>query len=326
MSTEPKNEYCRVPIKLILEHGDDFPFDIYLKLGPAKIIKLSHRNEDIKETFLRYKEKGVEDVFVLQREMSAFIKQLRKNMANRFFDSGTLPTREAVSILDSGYMVTKEAFMKLGVNETTLAVAKEVNEFSVKMLKKVPNIFEFFKQFREDCEKSFMKQLMVAYSTSCMIDTFDWKSQQIKEKTAMAAMLCDVLLTESQIELVNQAEKVADGDWDAHLPREILEHPTKLSSMLMPQRHTISTETIGIIEVHHELPNGDGFPRGITADRLTLLPCIYIVANKFITLMIDSGFDYRQRDSMLQTLEDNYSRGNFKKAVRSLYKMLGMVV
>lgn len=63
MSEEQK--YCKIPARLIEKYGKNFPFDVFLKLGPTKIIKISHGDEDITQIYNKYRSKGVEDIYAL---------------------------------------------------------------------------------------------------------------------------------------------------------------------------------------------------------------------------------------------------------------------
>ena len=76
MDSETIKSYCSLPIKVIMDYGNSFPCDVYLKLSENKIIKLSNKEEDVKETFLKYYKKGVEAVYVrevkdMQTDISA---------------------------------------------------------------------------------------------------------------------------------------------------------------------------------------------------------------------------------------------------------------
>ena len=316
------NNFCRVPLGIIMQYGEEIPFDLYLKLSDQKWVKIGHQQEDIKDIFAKYQAKGVEDVFAHRESYMTFLGKLKDQLSYKLFDPDTTE-QESVDLLAGSYQVVRESFVKLGVSEIALEVAQEVAKSSQQLIKNHPNLFEFFKKYRESCGDAYMRSILVGFITSCMLDFFEWKSVAIKEKLTLAALLRDLLLTAEEFKRLEESEEVGEF---ADLSETIINHPLDMTKMLQNSRGDswVAQEVIAIIEQHHERPDGTGFPRKISHLRINQLASIHVVADHFIRSMIAAEFNMGARDDILQRLKIIFKQGSFKKSVEALCLALGI--
>ena len=313
-----EKEFCRLPIKIVKKDGHKFNFDIYLKLGESKIVKMAHGGEDFRDVIERYEQKGLKEVLVVREHYNTYLATYKQNIQNMFFDPATI-THEKVELLSDSHQIIKESLSGLGLTEEAIELAKEVNTKCVQLVQEVPNIFKFLQDFKNNCSDEFMEGLMVSYTTSAMINKFVWNSASIKEKLSMASMLCDITLSKDEI----QEMKKGMSD-PASLSEKVRRHPREIAELLGTESNDFAKETLIVIEQHHERPNGQGFPGGISHQNINLLSAIYIVAYEFIILMFENNFDFSKRNVIISKLKKDFQKGNFKKALDSLLQTIGM--
>lgn len=133
----------------------------------------------------------------------------------------------------------------------------------------------------------------------------------------MASLLCDLLLEKDDFILLRQWEK--EG---GQLPDHIRFHPSELAERLRVKRDLIPTETITIIEQHHELPDGKGFPAGVNASRINQLSAIFIVSQRFIEELFEEKFDYDKRFDITSRLAKRFNAKTFEKAMDALIQVV----
>lgn len=315
------DDFCKLPIKILLKYGDLFSYDAFLKLSESKIVQVSYGSENPLETIIKYhKEKNVQDIYVTKSDYEKFMESTKEDLGNNFFSEDS-SFEEKVDILDKGQEMVKESFSKLGVSEEAVELAHNVSKNTLKAICRTPNLFNFVQQFKDKCNDEFIRSALVGYTTTCMINTFDWKSWNIQEKTSMAATLCDILLDKSDFEELSKHR-----DNPKKLSNKIYNHPVETVKMLTTGEDTswISHDTLTIIEQHHERPDGSGFPQGINYRRVTLLTAIFIIAFDFIELMLENNFDFQKSNEIITTLANRYYEGNYLKAMQALNTMLGI--
>jgi hypothetical protein len=314
------NKFCAVSISDILTVVDQVNFDIYIKLG-EKTIKLEHQDNDAKDRLTAYKEKGLKTVFVNKEQYTAFLKAHSKNLKDKFFSpEKKVPPEDMVQALDRSYDLTKKAFQNLGINETTVEMAQEIHKESLRVMQATPNVFKFFTRFKKNAGPEFLKSMLTSYTFTSIVDTFDWSSDVLKEKTALATMLCDVLLEGDEIE----AAKNRAGIPKESLPEKILNHPKDTVKLInkASNQNLVSRETVLIIEQHHEKPDGSGYPVGIRGPAINILSACYIIADHFIELCYEHKFREEDIDDILDRLVSLYGSGNFKKALKALHSLI----
>ncbi len=310
------NKYCQIPIKIIKLYGRTFPFAIFLKVAD-KAIKLSNKDEKIVSIIEKYEERGVTEIFVIKDDFEKFIQELKTKTALKLFDPETI-IPEKVDLINDTYRVAAESFKKLGVKKETLILAKAVNESAMTTLEKSPNIFHFFEEFKDRCSKELMQIMLTNYVMCGMIDTFDWASENLKEKLTMGSLLCDVLLDESDFEEIRNCNKEYST-----LSIKSKNHPSDTVKLLAKESELISRESLEVIKYHHETPRGDGFPNEVPGKNVSLFPAIRIVADKFVEILIEEKFNYQKKKDILVELEEEFCIANFRKAFYSLRQMLG---
>ena len=96
-----------------------------------------------------------------------------------------------------------------------------------------------------------------------------------------------------------------------------------MAEKLRSKRNLIPPEIITIIEQHHELPDGKGFPLGITGGRFNSLSCIFIVSQQFVERLHAANFDFDQRLRIITEIQRKYESKNFDKALEGLVKVVG---
>ena len=312
-----KNKFCKIPIKIIKLYGKSFPFDIYLKLGNDKAVKLSNKNEDISSIFQRYEKKGIEGVYVIREEFEIFISEIRNKVTKKIYSPETLDF-EKISIIADTYKVAKEGFKRLGVKPATIDLAKTTNETAIKAIECTPNVYNLLKEFKKNCPEELYFIMLTNYVINGMVDTFTWSSKPLKEKLTLGSLLCDVLLEKESFKEIK--EKVAQPD---QLSINARNHPRETYERFMTAEEDLGKETLEVIKYHHESPCGKGFPYGIPGRNVSLYPAIRIVAEDFVELLIAENFDHQQKEKILNHLQSKYHVANFKKAYISLKDMLG---
>ena len=313
-----KLSFCRAPVSLVLMYGKEIPFDIYIKLSDSKLIKLRNRDEDILNTLKQYVAKGVKEFYISKEDYLEFIQGTSQSLSHKFFNPQTVKTpEESLLLLNDAYEVVKESFKTIGVTEEALSIAREVGKQAVKTVEGVSNIFILFKDFKENCSEEFMHHLLLAYTLSCVIDQFPWGSSATKEKMSLAAILCDVTLSKEDF----QTLKDFSDDPDV-LPEHIREHPIRVVELLQERKNSVPKEVIDVIELHHELPNGKGFPRKVNHVRVSLLAALFIVTSEFVDELQKIEFDFGRRSELMHALFKKYHMGNFRKAIEAIAKLI----
>ncbi len=328
-------DYKKIKIEALLLYGSGFEIEIYINLAKSKFLKISHRDEDATAVLKKYQERGLEDVYLPPDDFGIFTATVRKMLLDRIktdtaeeAQETAPPTDEKIEKkaknLNAAHDVVKTIFASGNMTDENKELAKILTDETIKMVKRT-NIFEKFSQFKKTCSAEYLHVVLVCYICNNMLDNFTWGNDQIKQKVTLAALVCDVNLTPEEFELLEESK----GD-KTKLNKKILFHPIETASQLAQESKFFSSETLAIVEQHHEQPNGSGFPKGLDYTRISPLTAVYIVASYFVDRMFDKSYDENDKDwnkeklqQIIVQIKNKYYSGNFRKAYESINQLFG---
>lgn len=307
----------RIPISQMVKFADSFAgAEIHVSVG-GKFVRLNYATDEFLEIIRKLQQKEVEMVYIRQSEVKKIMQEIQESLsAKQFYDPKTV-TEEKVENLDESMKTVKNIIHQLGVDSETVTLLRLVNVRAMNILSESPGLYAFIKRFKKHCSDEFLRSVLTSYVMSLVIDKFPWKSESVKEKGALASLLCDILLEKEDFEILRKWEKEG-GD----LPDHIKNHSSELADKLRIKRDLIPSETITIIEQHHELPDGKGFPNGVNAQRFNQLSAIFIVSQRFIEELFEEKFDYEKRFDITSRLSKKFNSKSFEKAMDALIQVV----
>jgi response regulator RpfG family c-di-GMP phosphodiesterase len=299
----------KVPIKHLIGYTSEFlQAEIFVKVG-EKPIRLTYEQDNFAETIKKLQAKGVQDIFMNEAEFRRLFELIKKRLHEM---ENNKSTTDQVPFLESTFSLAKDSFLTSGATEENILLCKGITIGVMKSLKGTNALLSSLSEFKKNCSEEFQKIILVSHLTMLMIDCFLWKSTVLKEKAAMAALFCDVLLKPEDFQTLKDIEDIYE------LPEHILKHPLQTCHMLKAFPKLVSQETLIIIEQHHEKPKGDGFPHKLSANRIHQLAAIFIIAQDFVEQLAKNNFDIESRFQIKHNLNQTYPFGTFAKALEAL--------
>jgi HD-GYP domain-containing protein (c-di-GMP phosphodiesterase class II) len=139
-------------------------------------------------------------------------------------------------------------------------------------------------------------------------------------KLGLAAFLHDVALDKEEMTTIGFREEFF-GD----VPKfgedniKFLDHPLE-AAFIAAQFENIPPQVDAIIALHHESPDGSGFPKGLNHSRIFPLAAIFIVAHDIVYYMRKRKKEGAQFDveDFLKKQSHRYDLGYFKKIAMNI--------
>lgn len=284
----------------------------------GKFIKMNYSHDQFVDILRRLQQKELEEVHIRQEDCKRVLSEIQNSMSSKSFYDPKTTDEQRMETAEQSVEVVKNLINQMGVDKQTVDILKSVNQKTINMLNESPSIFMFIKQFKKNCSEEFLRSVLTGYLTSLVIDKFPWKSIPVKEKAALASMLCDITLTKEDFQALREHE--LNG---TPLDDRIKNHPFEVSKLLAQKKDIIPSETITIIEQHHELPDGTGYPASIELHRFNQLSSIFIVSQKFTEHLFRENFDYTKRVDIISRMKKTYQGRTFDKAMDALLQVVG---
>lgn len=308
----------KMQITNLIKFADKFVgIEVHLPVN-GKFVKLNYPEDLFIDILRKLQQKNVVEVYISEADCKLVLGYVTKSMGSQTFYDPKTQAEKRVEAVNAAMEVVKTVINELGIDAETVSLLKTINMRAMTLLSEAPTIFAFIKQFRNNCSEQFMLSILTNYIMSLVIDQFPWKSDQVKEKGTLASLMCDMTLNKEDFGQIKQWQKGAEG-----LSDKVRKHPIEIAEALKKNRILIPIETITIIEQHHELPNGKGFPHGISGSRFNQLSAIFIVSQQFTEKLYESDFDFEKRLEIVSDLRSKYgSTKLFNKALEALSEVV----
>lgn len=308
----------KMQVHHLIKFADNFAgIEIHIPVD-NKFVKLNYSTDQFVEILRKLQQKEVAYVYIKSNDCQKIMDRVEESMSPKsFYDPSTVP-EQRVENAEAALKIIKQVITQLGPEEKSVKLLNTVNSRALTLVSESPTLHAFFKRFKKNCSEEFMRTMLTSYLMSLVIDKFPWKSDALKEKGALASVLCDLLLDKGDFQKIKDYEKSGDGE----LSDRLRHHPVDVADQLRKKRNLIPSETLTIIELHHETPDGKGFPRGITASRFNHLSCIFILCQRFIEELYEENFNFEKRIEIIQRLESKYGAKSFEKSFQALLSVV----
>lgn len=318
MDRSEEDSLVKMSISNLIKFADKFiGIEVHLPVN-GKFIKLNYSEDLFVEILRKLQQKDVQEVFIKNADCERLIESIKESLSSKsFYDPKTIQEKK-VEAISAAMEIVKNIINQLGVDAETVKLLKDINNRAMTLLSESPSIFVFIKQFKKKCSEEFLLSILTNYVMSLMIDKFQWSTDQVKEKGALASMMCDMTLNKEDFKALRLWQK--NG---GELSQKLRQHPANIAEYLKKNRQIVPNETITIIEQHHELPDGKGFPIGILSNRFNQLSCIFIISQQFTEGLHESAYDYEKRIQIISGIREKYgSTKMFDKALDALVSVV----
>ncbi|MFA6238004.1 MAG: hypothetical protein WC635_11790 [Bacteriovorax sp.] len=295
-----------IKIELAIKYCSFFTFSFYVKKPNDEFVEISHKPAGLKSIFRGYKERGLDIIYLRPTHYEEIISKLKNVLshANNF--------KIVFNDLDDLFASVQMQIKRHGFSDYSLNQCKEITTIVVQNLMTIPNLADLISETKINNSNIFYQSMVKAFISICMLETFDWQSDILKNKIAQACLLMDLNLTNDDLVIMHKEPR---NMW----PQYIFNHPHLNAKTVKDASDQVSIQVLQIIELHHELPNAAGYPRGVDSSNIPLLAALVIVAEEYTSRVLRDDYSPEQSEQMMHTLCELFSKGIFLTARESLF-------
>lgn len=301
--------YLPVKVSLIQKWVNFLPFDIYLKMSEEKYIKLISANTiDTKDIFKKYKEKGIENFYMMASDY--------QKMNDLLISGSPTDSKNPLDKIKFSNQYLQDIIRTTGVSKSALRITTNINNELYKSFKdsesKDEVVHDFLSKFSDDF--TYNHSYLTAIICTFIANKLKWNTQSIISKLITASLLHDTGMENIENVVLHDLypEKVQELDTDRKV--DILFHSHNLADTLL-QNPNFDKETIGIIRVSHENPRGTGYPSKLREKDLSSTMGVFLVSHAFVLEFYRHNFDYEKMPNIIEILSKNFNQGNFIKII-----------
>lgn len=299
-------------VKVKLSHYLDFTTsstDVFIKLSDNKYTKIANINPENQpeiDLLKHYQSRGIEFIYIGR----AFFHSLVHDIYNRFHQGLLNPESPDPLILSGIPMnINLEGLRQIGLNDFQIQATNDHIESVIKTLLQNPKSQEQFQKFCEQRGFAIGHSMLLIYMAGRICLETELNFASTMKKICMAAFYHDLSLFDSDA-MEDELRPIDISD--PELLKRIINHPYS-SAEYLTEGMEIIEDTRKIILEHHELPEGDGYPKKLTAHQISPLSCLFILSHHISLCLLRNEFSKERLSDYLVNSAPSFRLGNFAK-------------
>ncbi len=336
--TLPAEKYTQVSLKT-LAFVEALADDVFIQLQSGRLVKLFSIGDSIDEQDVeRYTRKGVQHLFLDRKACLWILKVINQSIEKLILDEHFQINLSDSEELDQSNDA-RELFGEVEEDEYVNNVFHQEEEFVQEIHQQTQNVVNNIKQNRdlmkllskikfEKGEGAFVKNRMKLVSgLSCAISrSMGWDSEQTFEKLIYCAHIHDIMLLDSpnlaKMKYLAEADMALEMGKITETDRErFFKHTLHAAQLISLDAHA-PPDAATIVQQHHELPGGDGFPAKMVGLRVNAFAAILSVSIDLAQFILTN----KERD-FARYIDENKNRfkgGSFTKVMKALAELTGV--
>ena len=260
-------------------------FDIYVRLGPNKYIKILHCGDTFSpERIDNYRnKKKVEYLYFHTSDRKKYVQYLNF-LGKKFSESEKVSDASKMQLLERVSDKFLEEAFTVGVKPQVVEQGKELAQSVTKMIQKQKDLWKVLRDWQILDPNAYSHSHLVMIYAAGIIFQFEWQSKAMLETSAMAAMFHDIGKMKLPAELRDKNVK----DMTSEELELYKKHP-EFGAQMLDGHLTLNQSVRQIILQHHECFDGSGFPNGLKANKVLSLANIIRLADDFVHRLFEEG-------------------------------------
>ncbi len=252
----------------------DLKCNVYILIGEKRPVKVLDDSAVIDKNVLnKYQSKYCPFFYLDKKGIFKYQQKLYTKMND--YLASNLNIKQENYIKDA---TTHQKASDIGLSEESIIIAEQAVNNTIQVLKGQKDLKSLIDQFLDISDYRQRNSMLLSYLCTEGSLHEEYQGTLNPREFASLSLMQNLCLEKSEFAKIHFLEELASLTLS---PKDILnvkEHPIQIAEKLKNSRH-FSSEMIFVLENHHELPNGNGFPKGLTGKEITYNSAFFIVAN-----------------------------------------------
>lgn len=306
------------------EFADD---DYFIKIGDKKFLKVANKGESYdKEVVLRYSKKNNGQIYQKEEDFKKRVKK-RLSKLEAHFNKKELKKTEQINLQIKGVEQIQDIVASIGISNETVEITNTIVSMIRDNLKINVSLKKLLNEILKGNTPCSRRILLINYLLGETSKKLSWITPESLRKLIFASLFCDSSFSASDYKLafVIEEQEEAFSSLNYYDQKKIKSHP-KVSTKILQQSNQLLTDELNIIEHHHEIPNGKGFPNKLSYKNTPVITCFFILIYNYSTKLIEilersknSRVNYLK---ILESMDPSFRKGNYSNSYQALKEIL----
>jgi hypothetical protein len=300
----------------------EIPFNAYIQLGRNKFILAITENTKFSQAEIRaFQRRGIKNLHIQKNEHLEFLESSIKKIIS-VLNGPNIPINNMIQIQVAGVMVTHQYLRSIGISDSIQELAEELFKSVKNVYTQIKDFSSFVMDFPFEHKDMSEQAILKIYFCLATCEKMKWNSDLGTRKLFLTGLIHDYCLQAEEMSYITNLEHPVFHSLDEQDQEIFRSHITRAKEFA--SFYSGFNDAEFIIEQHHELPDGTGFPQGVNAGKLPAISCIFILNSNFVTQLISIGITKNSIKNLFEHYLKDFNIGNFKeplKGLRTVFKL-----
>jgi len=307
-----EEKYLPVQVSLVQKIGET-KVPLYIRISETKFIKI-HNEGPLEKDFLldTGRRNQIHTLYIQQCDFQRYITEYQQKVQHTL-DHPKFKIKFAIQHLITTAELVHAVQKQLGISEELKSLVEKNIEIVCRLSIQFPASRRIADEIQSsDSSPNTKHIILTSLIASAIGKHLNWLNDKTSEKFVFASILHDCTLDKTLQHFEFQSEQHSNTP-------EFKLHPIHAAEIAKNWK-SCPNDVIKIIEQHHELPYGTGFPKGLDHRRITALSAVFIVSHDLAVEIILREKSVSVSD-WINKRRSLYSSGDFKKALDAIQEM-----
>lgn len=316
-----QEDYCPLPITFFskLERAS---FDTYIKHSEEKYVLIFRKGMpfDI-QRIEQYQKKSCLHLYLKDSDYLTASSEIFSKIAEKVKPK-VLQTQKLTSLAKLANSTVHTAIGHLGIKEEALKIADVGIQAAVELTDRLDkDLAKHLKRIAQGKDYHSEHTLLAIFIATAISKEIEWISEATRDKIVYSLFFHDIATDD--IELSQADDPRTIPNLSEKRLQKYLFHPKEAADML-EKVSNLPMDIGRIILLHHEKPDGSGFPYGLDWKKVFPLAAIINISHELAKVICHCGLENNFLEDLFDELEEVYSKGNYKTAMEGARKAFGL--
>ena len=313
IKVNPKN-YFFIGIKNFYLFSE-VPYDAFIELSSNRFVKAISKNEPYQQHVIKeFAARNIRNLFVERTNYICFLEESMESAGEVMFRREISPIK-VFQVQVSSVILVHQYVNNIGVSKAVVKLVERIIGATKENITSFESFNDLLHMFPFEQKDVAEKSVLVLYICEMMIKSLRWNSEITRKQLGLASIVHDCFIGHDELVNMGKIDGPEYRKLSEELKEEFREHPQK-AAMLAEQFLGFSNVEF-IVEEHHELPNGKGFPSKKKINKISGVSSAFIMAVNFVNEMAIHGISDKSIEQTMSHFEKNYNLGFCKQIIKT---------
>ena len=299
------------------------PYDAFIEVSSNRFIKVVSKHEPYSQhTIKELASRNIRKLFIEKTNYICFLEESMESAGNLMFQKELSPVK-ILQIQISSVMLIHQYIRNVGISKTVIGMVEKVINSTADNINSFESFNDILQMFPFEEKDVVEKSVLVLYTCEMIIKSLKWNSEITRKQLGLASIIHDCFVQGEELYNISDIGNPEYEELPFEMRKKFEEHPLKAAELA--EQFSGFSNVEFIIEEHHELPNGQGFPYKKKINKISNISCAFIMAVNFVNQMAIHGMEQESIEHIMNYFDKNYNVGFCRQLLKTFKESLKLL-